>query len=493
MHRSIFDFIVVGAYILLVISFGTIAALLISESVRLKSIDRRVARIAQVLLVVSLAVALDSFYWAFGMSGRIGFLPTEVGRVLYQSKLAFIPKLCLLISAFVLLFLLRKREIPELGRETEEGRRIRILHRITDSTTQSLDLAKMLQSAVPRTLELIGMEHASVYVRNTSAGALTLVASFGDTNGVADQDCPGDYSGDLSEAADAVCPTLQDARKVGRGKDWCSSTVCAPLTTRERSIGVLVLKSGSPRAFTHKDMDLLISVGGQLAVAVENAMLFEQNQSLLADVTKSANGLRQTVEERTHMLEQAQEQLGMAESHKRQFYKDTVLAVTAGKLVLVEPEELPENGMSPVEVCELSHKEEIGRVRRMIKQIATDAGMAKNRADNLVLAAGEAMTNALKHGLAGTVRIYNADGLLRIAIEDHGPGIDALTLPKATLLKGYSTKPSLGMGYALILELADKVYLCTGPSGTIVVLEMTIKEPASDLTIDIIPDTWGQF
>lgn len=482
-----------GIYALLVVAFGTMSLILVRESARVRSIDARIAAVARVLFVVSLAMALDSAYWAFAQSGRIGFLPPVVGQTLYRSKFIFIPKSGLLISIFVLWYLLRRREISELGKESEEGRRIRILHQITDSTTNSLDLAAMLQSTMPQMLELIGMQYAVIYVRNSATGTLELIGAFGETDDPYTVITDDERSTAVSVASEASNPTFPSAVTTKGGKNLSSTTVYIPMLSRDHSAGIVVMTSAQPRIFTQKDMDLLIAVGSQLAVAIDNALLFQQNQFLLAEAMMSANGLAKTVEERTQMLQQAQEELGVAELHKRQFYKDTVLAVTGGKLVIVEQEELPELGKIPIEICGLVGKEDIGKTRKVLRTIATEAGMPKNRVDNLLLATGEAMTNAVKHGLEGNVRIYREDSKITIAIEDHGPGIDALTLPKATLLRGYSTKPSLGMGYALILELADKVYLCTGPHGTIVVIEMSIAEPEEELTLDVIPDTWGQF
>ena len=72
---------------------------------------------------------------------------------------------------------------------------------------------------------------------------------------------------------------------------------------------------------------------------------------------------------------------------------------------------------------------------------------------------------------------------------DCGHGIDSLILPKAVLRRGFSTKPSLGFGYTIMLEVADRVLLCTGTSGTTVVLIRNLRdEPARSLG-DVV-DTW---
>lgn len=50
-------------------------------------------------------------------------------------------------------------------------------------------------------------------------------------------------------------------------------------------------------------------------------------------------------------------------------------------------------------------------------------------------------------------------------------------LPRATLSRGFSTKATLGHGLKMMIETADRLYLLTGPSGTIIVLEQERDKP----------------
>ena len=84
----------------------------------------------------------------------------------------------------------------------------------------------------------------------------------------------------------------------------------------------------------------------------------------------------------------------------------------------------------------------------------------------------EALNNALKHAGGGTYQVFARDGRLQVAIADEGPGIDFRTLPRATLVRGFSTAASLGMGFTIMLQLCDRVLLCTRPGHTGVVLEV---------------------
>ncbi|MHB0975598.1 MAG: ATP-binding protein [Candidatus Aquicultorales bacterium] len=76
---------------------------------------------------------------------------------------------------------------------------------------------------------------------------------------------------------------------------------------------------------------------------------------------------------------------------------------------------------------------------------------------------------------SGTYRLFVTDDALQVVVTDRGPGIDFTTLPKATLMFGYSTTASLGMGFSIMLELCDRVLLSPQPGNTTVVLEVGLK------------------
>jgi formate hydrogenlyase transcriptional activator len=54
------------------------------------------------------------------------------------------------------------------------------------------------------------------------------------------------------------------------------SLCCVPLITRDRALGAITVASFRDEAFTHKDLELLEHVANQVAVAVENALAFEE-------------------------------------------------------------------------------------------------------------------------------------------------------------------------------------------------------------------------
>lgn len=192
---------------------------------------------------------------------------------------------------------------------------------------------------------------------------------------------------------------------------------------------------------------------------------------------------RQAEESRRRMEDFFKEQ-------QRQFYKQTIRAATGGKLSILEPDEIERLPGEIIEEYEIREPPDIGEARHRISSKAVRLGLAQKRAENLALCCGEAATNALKHAGGGTVALLKHNNRLMVRVEDHGPGMDALILPRATLELGYSTGRSLGMGYAVILALADEVSLNTGPTGTTVIISMDIKKPVEWPSVESLPDTW---
>jgi anti-sigma regulatory factor (Ser/Thr protein kinase) len=197
------------------------------------------------------------------------------------------------------------------------------------------------------------------------------------------------------------------------------------------------------------------------------------------ELNELACTFRQTVERLSslvHELETAHEQALRVEAEKEQFYRDVIRSATHGKLELVKPEELPEPGELVFEGPVLDGKQ-YGAARNGISEAALATGMDEDRTTDLLLAAGEAITNTMKHATEGRCLVYRRPDAVVVRITDQGTGIGSQQLPAALLMPGYSTKVSLGAGYQMMLKLADRLWLSTGPEGTVVQIEKLVKAP----------------
>lgn len=195
------------------------------------------------------------------------------------------------------------------------------------------------------------------------------------------------------------------------------------------------------------------------------------------DITARKQYEREVAKAHQEVLEAALE--------KKHFYRDVIRSVTHDKLHLVDRSEIPDEGTVRIE-GDLTSPEEDRAARTAIRAVAGEAGMDREAVQQLTLAVGEATTNAVKHATKGRFTIATTEDRVIVRVSDHGPGISTENLPASLLQAGFSTKVSLGMGYTLMLELVDRVFLTTGPEGTVIQLEKFIqpeKRPASALAL----------
>ena len=95
-------------------------------------------------------------------------------------------------------------------------------------------------------------------------------------------------------------------------REGVRATVQFPLVAAGEAVGVLLLDSRTPGAYTERDLELLDPLAQQLALALQNAWLYAQ-------IKDHAEELEQRVEERTQALQAANIQLEAASRHKSQF------------------------------------------------------------------------------------------------------------------------------------------------------------------------------
>ena len=169
------------------------------------------------------------------------------------------------------------------------------------------------------------------------------------------------------------------------------------------------------------------------------------------------------------------------EKERRGIMRDVIFAVTGGKLVLAEETELANmrEGARLLGQMNIVSSSDVGGARALTERMLREMQMDRDRIFDMVLCVSEASTNALKHAHGGVLEVFDREGRAQVWVTDNGSGIDFSLLPRSTLMKGWSSKTSLGYGYTILLELLDRVVLSTSRLGTVVVMEMGL-EPQAD-------------
>ena len=172
---------------------------------------------------------------------------------------------------------------------------------------------------------------------------------------------------------------------------------------------------------------------------------------------------------------------------RRQLLREVLFAVTSGKIHLQEKAEIEAEWPTLENALPCRQLEDIPAVRDAARKLALQAGMTEERAASFELTAAEASTNALLHGNGGSTAFGQGEGCVRVRVTDHGTGIPDADLPPALLLAGKTSKASAGLGFTLIIENADRLFLNTGPDGTTVIVEMAIEVELK------IPEAWANL
>ncbi len=241
--------------------------------------------------------------------------------------------------------------------------------------------------------------------------------------------------------------------------DWLNMTPPEYRRLDEESLEELkatgVNKVPFEKEYFHKD-------GTRVPIIIAGAMLDEERYHGVAFVMDNTERKR-------------------AEADKRSFYRRTILAATNGKLLVCEKQEIEKRLGPEIATWDITTNKEAATAASAIARMASEAGMEELRSFEFRGCVTEAVTNVLKHAGEGRVSLHRtADGFTCV-VSDSGPGIGAMALPDLALTKGYSTAGTMGLGYKLIIEFADKVYLASDREGTTVAMDMAIEPLAATI------------
>ncbi len=171
-------------------------------------------------------------------------------------------------------------------------REIELLNAITAETSQSSDLAEILDHSLQKALGLVGIDRGGIYLLDARSSLLKVAASCGLTAAFVEQidslKVGEGFSGQVAMTGEPL--VIQDLASDPRltrmavAEAGLHAAAVVPIRSKGKILGTLFAITSGFREFQPLEVDLLGSVGSQIGVAIENARLLADTQSRLAQL-----------------------------------------------------------------------------------------------------------------------------------------------------------------------------------------------------------------
>jgi formate hydrogenlyase transcriptional activator len=176
----------------------------------------------------------------------------------------------------------------QLARERD---RLQVLLDVNNVLVSTRELPELFRGIVTSLEKVIHHDYTSLALRDSASGLLKIHAlDFSSRPGLFDQE----ITVPLDTTPSGICfttgqPLLARGAEIDRfhnevirmlRAEGVQTICCVPLITQSRTFGTLNLASRREDAFPRQDVELLLQVAAQIAIAVENALAFKQIDAL---------------------------------------------------------------------------------------------------------------------------------------------------------------------------------------------------------------------
>ncbi len=342
------------------------------------------------------------------------------------------------------------------------------LNRLSALISQADSLDQALNHVLDQLLSLTEADMGSIHLLEPESGSLKLVASRGVSKGFvcAERRIPvgeclcgeAARTGELVASGDLTAePRL--VRSACRDEKF-GSVVSLPLKSRDRSLGILTIYARRPHSFSDMDQKLLVLVGCQVGVAIENAQLYArmrelavlEERGLIAQeihdgIAQSLAYLNLETKRLEALLTSEKKKQALSElGHIRQVIKDTYEDV---RELLVDFRGKFKEGEGLMEAAD-RYVQDFGRrtsIRASLSHACDVTALPPAAQMQLFRIIQEALSNVRKHASANEVAVdfVTTPTMLEIRVRDNGRGFDPREL---------SGQGSLHVGLEIMKERA---------------------------------------
>ena len=360
-------------------------------------------------------------------------------------------------------------------RVASRAHELAVLNEISSVISRSLDVKEILNAALSKAMEIMKMKFGTAYYLEDTEEPdeeklLVLAARYGLSPQFSERVGSRRLRGTaIRVAAEAQQPvawrvaTYPDMQvKQALEIEGVVQVINIPLATKDRLVGALNLGTHEERSITPEEISILSSIGRQIAIAVENARLYDQAEQSAAiaerhrlsrelhdSVTQSLYSVTMYAEAAARLLNTGD--TALAAEHLRELRDTAQEALREMRLLIFElrPPVLAKIGLAAALQTRLDSVEMRGGMQTQM-QVEGEQDrkyVSSVVEEELYHIAQEALNNILKHAEAQHVWVHlcfsNAETVL--AIRDDGVGFTS-----AATTNG-------GLGLASLKERAEKI------------------------------------
>jgi two-component system NarL family sensor kinase len=383
------------------------------------------------------------------------------------------------------------------ARELTRDHDLEILNALARDLSHSLDLERVLDTALRTVGELLGLETGWVWLVDEATGEPVLGATRNLPPGLVQHAdlmlgecyCLKTYeAGDLRGAANVNvvwCTRLGRLREGSNGLQYHASI---PLYADERKLGVLNVASRDWRPLSETDLNLLYTIGALVSLAIERTRLAERGATLAAveERNRIARDLHDTLAQSLAaialQLESAQLLAERGDAARAGETIERTLQLTRAALddarrSVLELRAPPLEGQGLLDAIRAVARDLRGRDGAPIAVSVEGAegvdALPAAVESGLFHIAREALTNAARHARssAASVVLERRNGDVELLVADEGVGFDLAAVPPGRFgLLGMSERARL---------LGGLLRVVTAPgAGTTIAVTVPIRESA---------------
>jgi two-component system nitrate/nitrite sensor histidine kinase NarX len=378
-------------------------------------------------------------------------------------------------------------------RVADRTRELATLNAVAAVVSRSLDLEEIMDAALRKTLDTMGMEAGAAF-RLEGKDVLSLMAHAGLSDSFLRQVSHLPLKQSLAaqalyHAAPVVRP-VEDypdgALKAALRREGLRSVISVPLVAKEEMLGVLNLATREPRGITPEERSLLASIGQQTGVAVENARLYDQAEASAAAAERSrlARELHDAVSQTlfsASMIADVLPRLWERDPEEARRRLDTLRRLTRGAMAEMRTLlwELRPAALLNADMDELLDQLGKAVASRAVVEVELDAEAIPGLPPDVKLAlyriAQEALNNVVKHANASrlTLSLHQTGEEVALRICDDGRGFDFTDVRQGHFGLGNMAERAEAIGATLTVESE------TGRGTTVVVLWRQAGEPSA--------------